>query len=89
MLDNIVALAALAPGECGTVSKLEGGARFVGRMAALGFTPGATIRIVRNHGHGPLIVLVLDTQIALGRRQATRVRVRRQSTATAVAGRGT
>jgi ferrous iron transport protein A len=46
-------------------------------MAALGFTPGVTVQVVRNHGHGPIIVSLLDTQIALGRGQARRVLLRR------------
>lgn len=58
--------------------ELKGGRGFIGRLAALGFTPGATLSIARNPGHGPIIVNVLDTQIALGRGQAFRVRVRRK-----------
>ncbi|HUV95174.1 MAG TPA: ferrous iron transport protein A [Anaerolineae bacterium] len=71
-------LSDLASGELGTVVELSGGHGFVGRMAALGFTPGVSVQVVRNHGHGPIIVSLLDTQIALGRGQARRVRVRRK-----------
>ena len=76
--DLVISLAELAPGEWGTVVDLRGGPGFVGRLAALGFTPGATVRMVRNPGFGPLIVEILDTQIALGRGQALRVYVRRR-----------
>ena len=69
-------LSDLGPGTTATLVALEGGHGFVGRMSALGFTPGATISVMRNPGHGPLIVSVLDTQIALGRGQASKVRVR-------------
>jgi len=75
--NNSVPLAELGAGEQGAVLKLEGGAGFIGRMAALGFTPGATVRVLRNPGSGPIIVDVLDTQIALGRGQALKVHVRR------------
>jgi len=75
---DAVLLSDLMPGETATVLQLSGGPRFVGRMAALGFTPGATVHVVRNHGHGPIIVSLLDTQIALGRGQARRVRLRRK-----------
>ena len=71
-------LSDLVSGELGTVVELSGGHGFVGRMAALGFTPGVSVQVVRNHGHGPIIVSLLDTQIALGRGQAGRVRVRRK-----------
>jgi ferrous iron transport protein A len=72
-----VPLAALAAGEQGAVIELFGGGGFVGRMAALGFTPGSLVRMVRNSGHGPLIVEVVDTQVALGRGEARHVIVRR------------
>jgi len=57
---------------------IEEGRGFLGRMAALGFNPGATIEVVRNDGFGPLIVSILDTQIALGRGQASKIYVRRE-----------
>jgi len=44
-------------------------------MAALGFTPGAEVTIVQNFGHGPLIVLLRDTRVALGRGEAGKVSV--------------
>ncbi|MFO7917193.1 MAG: FeoA family protein [Anaerolineae bacterium] len=76
--NNSVPLSQLEAGESGVVLRLRGGRGFVGRMAALGFTPGATLRVARNSGGGPIIVDVLDTQIALGRGQANRVYVRQR-----------
>lgn len=70
-------LSALGVGEEGTVLSLAGSRGVSGRLAALGFTPGARLRVVRNSGRGPIIVSVLDTQIALGRGQAHQVHVRR------------
>jgi ferrous iron transport protein A len=72
-----VPLCDLSTGEAGTVVQIQGGAGFIGRMAALGFTLGATVSIKRNPGRGSMIVNVLDSQIALGRGQASRVLVRR------------
>ncbi len=69
-------LSDLAMGERVTVVKLAVGSGSVKRMAALGFTPGASVSMIRNYGRGPLIVSVLDTQIALGRPQAAQVCVR-------------
>ena len=69
-------LSELHTGETATVLALDGGHGFVGRMAALGFTPGSSVRMVRNPGVGPVIVAVMDTQIALGRGEAHRVCVR-------------
>ncbi len=72
-------LAELHNGEQATVYALQGGHGFIGRMAALGFTPGSTVQMVRNSGSGPIIVQVLDTQIALGRGQAAHVQVRSEA----------
>jgi len=59
------------------VQDLAGGRGFVGRLAALGFTPGAEVTMVQNFGRGPVIVLVRDTRIALGRGEARKVLIRR------------
>ncbi|MBC7257217.1 MAG: ferrous iron transport protein A [Chloroflexi bacterium] len=75
-VENVISLADFLPGQSGTVLGLSGGPGFVGRMAALGFTPGAEVTMVRNPGRGPVIVSVLDTSVALGRGQASRVHVR-------------
>ncbi len=77
-INNEVSLCDLKTGEKGAILHVEGGHGFIGRLSALGFTPGATVDVVRNDKHGPLIVSVWDTQIALGRGQASRVRVRRK-----------
>ncbi|MBC7236560.1 MAG: ferrous iron transport protein A [Chloroflexi bacterium] len=74
--NGAIPLSDLRTGQEATVVRLEGGVGFVGRLAALGFTPGVTLKVVRNPGHGPIIVSLLDTQIALGRGQASGVQVR-------------
>ena len=75
--DQVCDLLHLPVGDQGRVVNLLGGRGFIGRMAALGFTPGAVVTVNRNHGRGPIIVSVLDTQIALGRGQAARVQIKR------------
>lgn len=74
-IENATYLSNLAPGEVGIVQGLAGGRGFVGRLAALGFTPGAEVTMVQNFGHGPIIVIVRDTRIALGRGEAWKVQV--------------
>ena len=74
-----VPLAQLNTNDSATVIGLSGRSGCVGRLAALGFTPGVTLKVVRNPGYGPIIVELLDTQIALGRGEAHRVRVYRHS----------
>lgn len=74
-IEKVSCLSNLAPGEVGIVQGLAGGWGFAGRLAALGFTPGAEVTMVQNFGHGPIIVIVRDTRIALGRGEAWKVQV--------------
>jgi ferrous iron transport protein A len=83
---GIVPLSFLSPHQSGVVHRLGGGHEFISRMAALGFIPGAPVKIVQNFGVGPLIVLVRDTRIALGREEARKVKV--QSTQSDMDGHG-
>ena len=75
MNEQRIPLSALAPGEVGVVRQLAGGRGFMSRLATLGFTPGVEVNMVQNFGHGPLIVLVRDTRVALGRGEAAKVLV--------------
>jgi ferrous iron transport protein A len=74
---NVAYLSDLAPGETGVVKDLAGGWGFVSRLAALGLTPGGEVAVIQNFGHGPIIVLVRSTRIALGRGEAMKVQVRK------------
>ena len=71
-----VPLSAMLTGQVGAIQDLRGGRGFVGRLASLGFTPGAHVEMLQNYGHGPLIVEVRDARIALGRGEAGKVWVR-------------
>jgi ferrous iron transport protein A len=77
-MERLVPLDTLAAQEKGFVRSLSGGHGFVSRLAALGFTPGAPLTIVQNRGGGPLIVLVRDCRIALGRGEAHKVLVQQE-----------
>jgi ferrous iron transport protein A len=44
-------------------------------MATLGFTIGVSVTVVQNYRHGPMIVQVRDTRVALGRGEARKVLV--------------
>ncbi len=72
---TLPALSDLAGGTSGTVRNLQGGSRFSSRLAALGFTVGTVVEVVQNLGRGAIIVAVRGTQVALGYREAARVRV--------------
>jgi ferrous iron transport protein A len=57
------------------VCQLLGGKEFLNRLSALGFTVGTEVKVAQNYGHGPLIVLVRDTRVALGRGEGLKVLV--------------
>jgi ferrous iron transport protein A len=73
-----IPLTELDTDEEGAVVELAGGGTFVSRLATLGFTPGAPLKMMQNFHNGPLIVLVRDTRIALGRGEARKVAVLRR-----------
>ena len=70
-----LSLERLQPGSHGIVCKLEGGRGFANRLAAMGLAVGARLEILENRKHGPLLVLVRDTRIALGRSEALKILV--------------
>nr|MBC7245960.1 ferrous iron transport protein A [Chloroflexota bacterium] len=72
-MNNTYPLSALKAGETAFIRELLGGYSFRSRLAALGFTPGTEIKMLQNLGHGPLIVSLRDTRIALGRGEAQKI----------------
>jgi len=74
-----VPLDSLLTGEQGVVVEMAGGRRLLCRMTSLGFTPGAEVTVVQNFGRGPLIALVRDVRIALGRGEAAKIYVRKDA----------
>ena len=76
-VNGTIPLGAMRTGEHGVVIEMAGGRGMLSRMASLGFTPGAEITIVQNYGRGPLIALVRDARIALGRGEASKIQVRK------------
>ena len=68
-----IPLAELAVNEHATIQSFAGGRTVTARLASLGFTPGAGIDMTQNYGHGPLIVTVRGTRVALGRGEAAKI----------------
>jgi ferrous iron transport protein B len=60
----------LQPGKTAVIRRLGGGRKVLQRLAALGFTPGAEVKVLRNDDHGPLLVSLRGSQVALGRGEA-------------------
>lgn len=69
----IKVIADLPAGAGGMVHSLTGGRELCSRMANLGFTTGAAIKVRQNYGRGPVVVAVRGALVALGRTEATRI----------------
>ena len=67
----------LSVGATAVVRELDGGNEFSGRLAAMGLVLGAALQVMQNSGKGPMLVLVRDTRLALGRGEAQRILVER------------
>jgi ferrous iron transport protein B len=63
----------LQPGKKAVIRRLEGGRSVLSRLAALGFTPGAVVTVLRCSEHGPLLVALRGSRVALGRGEAASI----------------
>jgi ferrous iron transport protein A len=68
-------LSDLTIGKTGSVSRLEGDKEFMNQVACLGFTIGAQVTVLQNHGQGPLLVSLRGAHLALGRQEADLIQV--------------
>jgi Fe2+ transport system protein FeoA len=73
--DTPTALSSLPTGARGVIHSLLGGHSFGSRIANLGFTVGAPVSVRQNYGHGPMIVALRGTLVALGRAEAAKILV--------------
>lgn len=60
-------------GESGVIQAISGGHKFLSRASAMGFTPNASVKVLKNGKHGPLIVNLRDTEVAIGRGEAAKI----------------
>jgi ferrous iron transport protein A len=75
---NRIALTELSVDDRAMIAAFTIGRVETNRLAALGFTPGAEVDMAQNYGHGPLIVIVRGTRVALGRVEAANIVVERR-----------
>jgi Fe2+ transport system protein FeoA len=73
-------LSDLPPGAYGVVRDLRGDTCFIPVLASLGLTIGAEVNVLRNSGHGPLLFMVRDTCLALGRDEAAGIEIELMAT---------
>lgn len=71
-------LSDLQQGERAHITDIQVGKAELTRCTSLGLTPGVEVTMIQNFGHGPLILRVRGTQIALGRGQARKLFIDRE-----------
>ena len=74
-ISRSISLSQLATDRLATILSFSSGRLETIRLASLGFTPGALVSMTQNFGHGPLIVTVRGTRVALGRGEAAQILV--------------
>ncbi len=74
--DGFHSLSDIKTGKMAVISSLQEGNELNRRLTSLGLTPGVHVEIVQNFGHGPMIVSIRGTRVALGRGEATKIFVR-------------
>ncbi len=70
-------LADVKPGEHIRFLCMQADKGTTSRLTSLGFTPGVDIEMIQNFGHGPLMVTLRGTRVALGRREAKNILVQK------------
>lgn len=63
----------LQPNKAAVVQRVEGGKSLLSRLAAMGFTPGAMLTVIRRGDHGPLLVSLRGSRVALGQGEAEHI----------------
>jgi ferrous iron transport protein A len=71
----LLPLAFLPPGREVVVRGLAGGRGMRRRLTDMGIAPGAKVRVVRNDGHGPLLMALGEARLAVGRGVALKIMV--------------
>jgi ferrous iron transport protein A len=71
-------LTELPTGTSGVLVGVSAGKGLAGRLTSLGFTPGVEVMMLQNYGHGPLMVSVRGTRVALGRGEAEKIWIERK-----------
>ena len=79
MNETLRTLEQLDQGSCAVVRQLGGGKEFSSRLSSMGLSIGARVQVLQNRGRGPLLVLVRDTRIALGRGEAMKIMAEEQA----------
>ena len=75
MTGMIYPLSFCKPGQRVTVKSISGNPHARSRLETLGFVPGAEISIVSANNHGPFIIRIKESQLAIGRGMSHKILV--------------
>lgn len=78
-LNPIRSLADIKTGEHAIFQSIAGEKAVASRLTSMGFTPGVDIEMTQNYGHGPLVVTIRGTRVALGRHEAQHITVQKDA----------
>ena len=70
-----ISLAMVTPGKLMTVTGFRGGFGLQRRLADMGLTPGVQLKVINNERHGPVLIELRGSRLALGRGVAHHVLV--------------
>ncbi len=79
MDDKTLALAELKTGEHAFFHSISTEKAVASRLTSLGFTPGVEIEMTQNYGHGPLVVTLRGSRVAMGREEAKHIFVLKEN----------
>lgn len=71
--DSAISLLSLQIGKKGKIVKISGGRGACKRLNELGLIPGTEIEVVNKISHGPVMIKVKGSKLALGRGLAAKV----------------
>ena len=69
----MIQLTELHPGTNAIIRHLDGSHSIISRLAAMGFTPGGSLSVVRGSENGPLLVCLRGSRVALGQGEASHI----------------
>ena len=76
MINGGMPLAMACPGEIVTVTGVRAGWGLHRRLADMGLTPGVQIRLINSQMHGPVLIDLRGSRVALGRGVAQKIIVK-------------
>jgi len=62
-----IPLAMVTPGKLVTVTGFRGGFGLQRRLADMGLTPGVQVKVINTERHGPVLIELRGSRLALGR----------------------